>query len=58
MLVLTNIGGASGRDVRSAGLHREHALDVPTHGHQIPFALDIFEASEQTLPIFHDRFRQ
>ena len=45
-----------GRDALSAGLHRKHSLDVPTHGHQVPFAADVFQASQQTLAITHHEF--
>jgi len=55
MLMLTDNGEARDRDALSAGLHREHSLDVPTHGHQIPFAFDVFESAQQTLSISHHR---
>ena len=41
---------------QSTGLEGEHALDVPTHGHQVPFTFDILKSSQQTLPISHYRF--
>ena len=44
------------RDATSAGLHREHPLDVPAHGHQIPLALEAFEPSQQALATAHHRF--
>ena len=56
MVVLIDNGAASARDALSAGLHCEHSLDVPTHRYQIPFAFDVFESSEQTLPIAHHGF--
>ena len=40
----------------SAGLQGEPALDVPAHRHQIPLALDVFQSSQQGLPIAHHRF--
>src|SRR5882762_7166325 len=46
----------SGCDSRSADLHREHSLDVPAHRHQIPFAFDVLQSSQQTLAITHHRF--
>ena len=49
-------GETESRGVLSTGLHREHPLDVPAHRHQIPFAFDAFESSQQTLPITHHRF--
>ncbi len=56
MVMLTDTGEGSGRDCLLAGLHREHSLDVPAQGHQIPFAFDVFQSSKQTLPIAHHRF--
>ena len=56
MVMLTDAGEASARDALLAGLHREHALDVPTQADQIPFAFDVFQSSKQTLPISHHRF--
>src|SRR6266436_4763982 len=44
------------RPVRSTRLECEHSLDVPTHAHQAPLALDAFESSQQTLPVSHHRF--
>jgi hypothetical protein len=41
---LNECGEASGRDALFAGLHREHALDVPPHGHQILFAFEVKSA--------------
>ena len=29
------------RDAGSAGLQRDHPLDVPAHAHQIPLAFDV-----------------
>jgi hypothetical protein len=42
MVMLTENGEAIGRDSLLAGLHREHLLDVPAQGHQIPFTFDVF----------------
>ena len=43
-------------DAVSGGLHREHSLDVPAQGHQVPLAFNVFEASQHCLPIAHHRF--
>ena len=45
-----------GREIRSAGLHREHSLAVPAHRHQIPLAFDVIEPLQQALAIAHHRF--
>ena len=44
------------RRAHSAGLQGEHSLDVPAQSHQIPFACDVFQSSQQGLTIAHHRF--
>src|SRR5487761_2671016 len=56
MSILLDIEETKDRDAASAGLHREHSLDVPAHRHQIPFAFDVFQAPQQALAITHDGF--
>src|SRR5665213_4492199 len=56
MWMLTDMSEASGRDALLAGLHREYSPDVPAHRHQIPFAFDVLETSQQALSIAHHRF--
>ena len=39
------------RAAGSAGLQREHALEVPAHRHQVPLAFDVAESSQEKLPV-------
>src|ERR1039458_8039105 len=44
------------RAAHSAELQREHALEIPAHGHQAPLALDVLEASQEKWAKSHHRF--
>jgi len=56
MSISINIERPRDRDGASVGLHREHSLDVPAQGHQIPLAFDVVESSQPALPMGHHRF--
>jgi hypothetical protein len=44
-------GRSVDRDTLLTGLHCEPSFDVPTQTHQVPFAFDVFEPSQQALPV-------